>query len=59
MTGDARSVYVVPLKALAEEKAEEFEHLAGLLKGSGGPAVRIRVSTGDYALTGDFCPRRH
>ena len=54
LTAGARSVYVVPLKALAEEKSEELEHLADHVAAAGGPRIRIRVSTGDYQLSGDF-----
>ena len=52
--GGGRSVYVVPLKALAEEKLAEMERLAGLIAAAGGPRVRIRVSTGDYQLSRDL-----
>jgi replicative superfamily II helicase len=54
LTDGARSVYVVPLKALAEEKAEEMVRLADLVAEAGGPRIRILVSTGDYQLSGDF-----
>jgi len=49
-----RSVLVVPLKALAEEKSAELEALAARILEAGGPKVRVRVSTGDYRLSGDF-----
>lgn len=49
-----RSVYVVPLKALAEEKAEEFRDLAEAVGAHGGKQIRISVTTGDYKLTEDF-----
>jgi helicase len=49
-----RSVYVAPLKALAEEKAEEFRGIASAVKMSGGPGIKISVTTGDYQLTRDF-----
>ncbi len=50
----SRSVYVVPLKALAEEKADELGVLAKYVEQSGGPRIKIRVSTGDYQLSNDF-----
>lgn len=49
-----RSVYVVPLKALAEEKADEIRRLADCIVQNGGPEIRVHVSTGDYQLSGDF-----
>ncbi|MFZ1538725.1 MAG: DEAD/DEAH box helicase [Chromatiaceae bacterium] len=54
LSDGARSVYVVPLKALAEEKAEEMARLVNLIAAAGGRRIRIRVSTGDYRLSGDF-----
>ncbi len=49
-----RSVYVVPLKALADEKAEELRSIASLIKEQGGPKIKISITTGDYQLTKDF-----
>lgn len=49
-----RFVYVVPLKALAEEKAGELEELCTLIAKHGGPKYKIAKSTGDYQLTADF-----
>lgn len=49
-----RTVYVVPLKALAEEKAEEFREISRNVAKEKGPEVGITVSTGDYQLTEDF-----
>ncbi|PWU14404.1 MAG: hypothetical protein C5B50_17660 [Verrucomicrobia bacterium] len=50
----SRHVYVVPLKALAEEKAEDFRALARRIAAHGGPEVLVTVSTGDYQITSDF-----
>ena len=50
----SRSVYVVPLKALAEERAEEFRRIAAEIKRQGGPTIKIAITTGDYQLTDDF-----
>lgn len=49
-----RTVLVVPLKALAEEKADEMKRVTETLIAKGGSEVSIRVSTGDYLLTNDF-----
>ena len=49
-----RCVYVAPLKALAEEKRHEFEALARMIELSGGPKIRLCITTGDYQLSGDF-----
>lgn len=54
ISGRQRSVYVVPLKALAEEKFFEFYALANEIKNNRGPAIQISISTGDYQLTQDF-----
>ncbi len=50
----SRHVFVVPLKALAEEKAEEFRNLAVRIVAHGGPSIEVVVSTGDYQITNDF-----
>lgn len=52
--GGQRSVYIVPLKALAEEKLCDFEELAAGIKAHGGPEIQISITTGDYQLTDDF-----
>ncbi len=44
-------VYLVPLRALASEKYNEFKSLENLTKNNGGK-VRIRLSTGDYDTPG-------
>lgn len=49
-----RSLYVTPLKAIAEEKRQEFERISGSLKTIAGQKVKIRITTGDYQLTDDF-----
>jgi helicase len=49
-----RFVYVAPLKALAEEKVTEFRTLASLIAISGGRAISVEISTGDYRISGDF-----
>jgi helicase len=49
-----RCVYVAPLKALAEEKKNEFEELSRLIEQFGGPKIRVAITTGDYQLTEDF-----
>lgn len=50
----SRHVFVVPLKALAEEKADEFRALAARIAIHGGPPIEVAVSTGDYQRTNDF-----
>jgi helicase len=50
----SRFVYVVPLKALAEEKLAEIEQIAVLIEKHNGPKIKVNVSTGDYNLSGDF-----
>lgn len=49
-----RFVYIVPLKALAEEKTEELRAIASALQDEGGRTISIAASTGDYRLTEDF-----
>lgn len=49
-----RSVLVVPLKALAEEKAQEFNAIAEGIARYGGPRVKVTVTTGDYQMTDEF-----
>ena len=54
ITSGRRSVYVVPLKALAEEKADEVSRLIECVVEHGGARLKVHVSTGDYQLSGDF-----
>lgn len=54
LLGGGRYVYVVPLKALAEEKMTELQALATLIAKAGGREVRIGISTGDYLISEDF-----
>lgn len=54
LSGGLRSVYVVPLKALAEEKYAEFTALADLIRSKDGREIKISITTGDYQLTRDF-----
>jgi helicase len=49
-----RSVLVVPLKAIAEEKFVEFESLAVRLKERTGASIQIAITTGDYQQSEDF-----
>lgn len=42
-----RSMYIVPLKALAEEKGRELKHFEKY-------GLKVKVSTGDYEETGGF-----
>jgi replicative superfamily II helicase len=49
-----RFIYVVPLKALAEEKAGELKSLANLIVQAGGRKIAIGISTGDYLISEDF-----
>jgi helicase len=49
-----RYVFVVPLKALAEEKTEELRAICRGLETACGRKVEVVVSTGDYKLTGDM-----
>jgi superfamily II DNA/RNA helicase len=52
--GGHRSVYVAPLKALAEEKVQELRAIADHVKAAGGPKIKVSITTGDYQTTGDF-----
>lgn len=52
--GGHRSLFVTPLKAIAEEKRAEFEKISGVLKGISGRRIRVGITTGDYQLTDDF-----
>jgi len=54
LAGERRCVYVVPLKALAEEKVAEFRAIAESLHRVGEKMIKISVTTGDYQLTRDF-----
>lgn len=54
LSGGLRSVYVVPLKALAEEKFAEFSALAESIRSKDGREIKISITTGDYQLTRDF-----
>jgi replicative superfamily II helicase len=49
-----RSVFVAPMKAIAEEKRIELEKLCSAIHKAGGPRIRQAISTGDYATTGEF-----
>ncbi|MEI6177443.1 MAG: DEAD/DEAH box helicase [Verrucomicrobiota bacterium] len=49
-----RSVFVAPMKAIAEEKRIELERLCAAIHKAGGPRIRQAISTGDYATTGEF-----
>jgi len=49
-----RCIYVVPLKALAEEKKIEIERLCSAIRENGGPKINLVITTGDYALTREF-----
>lgn len=48
-----RTVFVTPLKAIAEEKVREFEELARLVEKHGGPKTSIKILTGDYEIRRD------
>lgn len=50
----ARSVFVVPLKAIAEEKLIEFEAIAHALNERSDRAIKVTITTGDYQQTEDF-----
>ena len=45
-------VYLTPLRALANEKYEEFKALEGI-KNSNGRKLSVRISTGDYDASGE------
>lgn len=49
-----RSIFVTPLKAIAEEKRMELECLCAAIHAAGGPRLRQVISTGDYVTTGEF-----
>jgi replicative superfamily II helicase len=49
-----RSLYVTPLKAIAEEKRMELERLCAAIHAAGGPRIHQVISTGDYVTTGEF-----
>lgn len=48
----SKVVYLTPLRALANEKFEEFKTLEALQK-SNGEKIRVRISTGDYDTSGE------
>lgn len=54
LTGGKRSIYVTPLKAIAEEKRQEFERISSEIRKSTGQIVKIRITTGDYQFSEDF-----
>lgn len=54
LEGNRRCVYVVPLKALAEEKAFEFRAIADHLHRLGSRRIKVTVTTGDYQTSRDF-----
>jgi helicase len=54
LTKGYRSVFVTPLKAIAEEKRQEFETIAENLNSLLNKKIKIRITTGDYQLTDDF-----
>ena len=48
-----RAVLIEPLRALAQEKADELRSLQRQLSAALGVTVRVAVSTGDYRLEGE------
>ncbi|MFQ5711855.1 MAG: DEAD/DEAH box helicase [Candidatus Geothermarchaeales archaeon] len=50
--GKGKVVYLVPLRALASEKYNEFKVLNTIRKKNGGK-IRIRITTGDYDVPGE------
>jgi len=53
LEGTGTVVYLVPLRALANEKYEEFKALEKLSKSSGEP-IKVMISTGDYDSKGEY-----
>ena len=49
-----RAVLIEPLKAIAQEQAEQMQALQGPLGRSLGCDLQIRLTTGDYRLTDEF-----
>ena len=49
-----RTVFVTPLKAIAEEKVREFEEIARLIGKHGGPRIDVKILTGDYEIRRDM-----
>jgi helicase len=50
---DTKGIYLTPLRALANEKYEEFKKYQELIKAN-GDKLRIAVSTGDYDSTDEW-----
>ncbi|WP_455369303.1 DEAD/DEAH box helicase [[Eubacterium] cellulosolvens] len=53
LENDTKSIYLTPLRALANEKYEEFKKYRELTK-SNGDKLEIAVSTGDYDSTDEW-----
>jgi helicase len=53
LENDSKSIYLTPLRALANEKYEEFKKYRELTK-SNGDKLKISVSTGDYDSTDEW-----
>ncbi|MCW4042634.1 MAG: DEAD/DEAH box helicase, partial [Candidatus Bathyarchaeota archaeon] len=53
LENDTKSIYLTPLRALANEKYEEFKKYRELTK-SNGDKLEIAVSTGDYDRTDEW-----
>jgi helicase len=49
-----RAVLLVPLKAIAQEQAEQIQALQASLGTALGCDLQVRVTTGDYQLTDEF-----
>ena len=53
LENDTKSIYLTPLRALANEKYEEFKKYRELIKAN-GDRLKIAVSTGDYDSTDEW-----
>ncbi|WP_455277884.1 DEAD/DEAH box helicase [[Eubacterium] cellulosolvens] len=53
LENDTKSIYLTPLRALANEKYEEFKKYRELIKAN-GDKLEIAVSTGDYDSTDEW-----
>ena len=53
---NGKTIYLTPLRALANEKFEEFKKYSSIAK-SGGRRIRIGISTGDFDSTDPWLER--
>ncbi len=53
---NGKTIYLTPLRALANEKFDEFRRYAGIVK-SDGKRIRVGISTGDFDSTDPWLER--